>query len=1000
MVADQGGLPEGTITFVLTDVVGSTRLWEQHPTAMSAVMERHDRLIAQIVAHHGGSVVRARSEGDSSFAVFRSAPDAVACCLGLQRAFRDEPWPEGISVPIRVGALTGSAERTGTDYAGTAVNRCARIRDLAGAGHVLLAETTTEVIRDVLPTGASLRELGEVRLRGLSRPERIFQLRHADLPDDTPEIRTADVPNNIPARLTNFVGREDERRWLESQLTTGPRVVTLTGSGGAGKTRLALEAATDVMRRFEDGVWFVELGGLGRPDLVPNQVASVLQVREQRGRSIVDEVIDRLRGARALLVLDNCEHVIAAAAALVGTLLQACTSLRVLATSREPLGVGGEVRLPVPPLAVPDVDDTAALEEISAADSVALFLDRARLVRPGFDADAGNVHALASIVRRLDGIPLAIELAAARIATMTVEEIARRIEDRFWLLSHGPRTAPSRHKTLRLAVDWGHELLDESERALFRRLSVFAGWFGAEQASSICSGTPIDERDVVLVLSSLVDKSFLVRESADGATAYRMLETIRLYAREKLDAAGETAEVRNAHLTWCCRFVDQARPQIHGPSPQSWLDRMEDEHDDIREALNWARSGGDAAVGLRLAAGMGGIWTIRGYESEGRQWLESLLALAATAGDDVRAHGLRAIGILAMRQGEVAVARSYLDQALALARECGDRHGEAEALEKLGGVALMGGEVELASSVYQEALGIFRELGEARAEATTLARMGNIAIASRDHERARTLLMQSLAIRRELGNVLGIAEALFQLGGVAANRRRFDEARPLFEEALAIARPQGWNVVVAPVLNSLGYIEQEEGDQTAARELFDEALGINRELGNRPGVAASVLYLGDSARLTGSTEEARTLLEEALAMYRSLGLPAGAAEALNSLGHLMVAAGEASAAQDALREAIATATGIGNRSLVLASLAGLAAIQASRGNEATAAVMLGGIKAHAAALGWAPTRAAREGLASTEAGVRSAMGEEAFAAAQAKGSALDFDDLVGYADES
>jgi predicted ATPase/DNA-binding SARP family transcriptional activator len=534
-------LPTGVVTFLLTDVEGSTRLWERHPSAAQEAIARHDELIASAVAAHGGVLLKTKGEGDSTFSVFASASDAVACAVDAQRAMQAGPWPEQAAIRVRAALHSGEAQIRGADYFGPAVSRCARLRSIASGGQTILSEATAELVRDALPDGASLRDLGAHRLRDLTRPERVTQLCHRDLPDEFPPLRSVDAfPNNLPVQLSTFVGRRHEMAEIKV-LLGGHRLVMLTGAGGAGKTRLAIEVGAEVLDAYADGVWFAALAALTDQALVAQTVAAALHLREEAGRDVIDLLAEHLREREALLILDNCEHIVAACASLAEKLLQTCPRLKILATSREALQIAGEAMWRTPSLAVP-AETAPPAPVLCQYESVQLFRDRARACAPAFDVDPGNAPAVAEICRRLDGIPLAIELAAARVKTLTAVQIAERLDDRFRLVAGGSRTALPRQQTLRALIDWSYELLTDTERVVFRRLSAFAGGFPLEGAERVCAGEGVDVLDVVDLLERLADKSLVTADEG----RFVLLETIREYGLERLREAGEADAVRAA----------------------------------------------------------------------------------------------------------------------------------------------------------------------------------------------------------------------------------------------------------------------------------------------------------------------------------------------------------------------------------------------------------------------------------------------------------------------
>jgi predicted ATPase/class 3 adenylate cyclase len=602
-------LPSGTLTFLFTDLEGSTRLWEERPAAMRDALAQHDELLRAAVESSDGFVFS--TGGDGFAAAFERAGEAVAAAIAAQHGLASTEWPMGVELRVRIGLHTGEAHERDGDYFGPALNRAARLMAAAHGGQIVCSHATADVIRDLLAEGVGLVDLGEHRLRDLTRSERVFQITHPGLGREFPALRSVDtLPGNLPLQPNIFVGREAELRSIREALDTA-RIVTLTGVGGVGKTRLALQVAAEAQPRFRHGAWLCELAPLTSPDAVDPLVASVMGVEPAADGVWSSAIVETLASRQLLLVLDNCEHVLDAAATLADALVRSCPEVVLVATSREGLGVTGERIMPVGPLAFPGVGD--APEVARAADAFGLFVSRARDVRPLVADDEDTIAAIAQVCRRLDGIPLAIELAAARTQSLSVAEIALHLDDRFKLLTRGARTALGRHQTLRAAIDWSFDLLNDAEQRVLTRGSVFAGGFTLEAAAAVCDAETMSAIETLDHVDGLVRRSMLIAEDDGTTTRYRMLETIRQYGAERLEAMGKGAETSRAHLKWCTAFALEAGKQLRRPDDAAWVDRMLRELDNIRTALNFAISTSDldAATTLLASAPAGALWANR-----------------------------------------------------------------------------------------------------------------------------------------------------------------------------------------------------------------------------------------------------------------------------------------------------------------------------------------------------------------------------------------------------
>jgi len=687
--------------------------------------------------------------------------------------------------------------------------------------------------------------------------------------------RVSRSKHNLPYQLTSFIGREQEIAQLE-ELVTANRLVTLTGAGGVGKTRLAIEVASRLVDAFADGVWVVELAALSDRRRVSQAVAQALEIKEQPTRPLIETLSDYLASKKLLLVLDNVEHLIEACVRVIDEIVRHNQDVTVLVTSRERLGMAGELTYRVPSLTVPDPGDNVAPGALLAYEGVRLFVDRAKLVRPDFRVASENAVSLASICYRLDGIPLAIELAAPRLRSMSVEELSQQLDQRFTLLTDGSRTELPRHRTLRSMIDWSYDLLGEPEKLFLQRLSVFAGGWTLAAAQEVCASEGIEHRDVLDLLTSLADKSLVVPEQEDAQTRYRLLETVRQYARDRLEETGGGAAVRVRHRDHYLALAEEADSKLKGAEQAEWLRRLEDEHENLRAGLEWSLVEAGSKGGLRLCGALEQFWWMRGHCTEGRQWCTRVLGKAgAEERTRERAYVLNAAGALSNYQGDYPAAKALHEESLAIRRELGDRSGIAISLNLLGNAALNQGDCATARALLEEALAIHRELGDWYGIAVSLGNLGLVACGSEvpkeqaDYSTGRALHEDSLAIRRRLGDRFGVARSLSNLGNVALNQGDYPAARALHEESLAISQEVEDRTSTAGSLSNLGNVALNQGDYPTAGALYEESLAIRRDLGDRSGsgiavslegLAAVAALLRDSlraARIWGATERSR-----------------------------------------------------------------------------------------------------------------------------------------------
>jgi predicted ATPase/class 3 adenylate cyclase len=844
-------LPTGTVTFLFTDIEGSTRLLQALGDRWPAILKDHNRLLREAIREAGG--VDLRTEGDAFFAVFRSAIASMAAAVAAQRAMTEHPWPQGAAVRVRMGMHTGEGAVGGDDYVGLDVHRAARIAATGHGGQVLASSTTADLLRQDLPDGVAIRDLGRHRLKDLDRPERIYQLTVEGLPDEFPPIRSLETPTNLPAERTSFVGREREVAQVKD-LLQGAGLLTLTGAGGSGKTRLALQAARELLDDYRDGVYLAELGPITDPLLVVSTIADAVGARAEGQRTLLDTLRDHVRDREMLLIADNFEQVLEAAP-VVATLLDAAPRLRVLATSREPLHVQGEQELPVQPLAVPGPD--AGPAELGQSEAVALFVQRAAAVDPSFRLTEKSAAAVGELCRRLDGLPLAIELAASRVKLLSPAAMLERLEHRLELLIGGPVDLPARQRTLRETIAWSHELLDDVERTLLRRLSVFAGGWTLAALEAVAEPGGQVAADPLGVLSSLVDKSLVLRVPTNpDDVRFAMLETIREFGREQLEASGDAAATRDRHAAFFLALAEEAEPHLRGVDQKRWLDLLEEEHDNVRAALRWSIDAGDAATALRLIGAVWRFWHLHSHLADGRRWAEEVLALPGAAGRSrERIRGLTAFGGVTYWQQDVRAFRTAYEEALSIATELSDRAEVAEQSYNLSFALALEGDFEGMMALIRRCRALFEELGNRRGVADCMWIQGVAARLGGDLDRSRTLEEESLRIQREIGDRFGATVTLYSLGQTALQQGDLDVAEASFVEALTNDAAVGNRTGIGVILDNLAAKARIEGDHLRALRLG----GASQAIKEAAGAQAPPQFLD----LPDPRDEARGVLGEA-----------------------------------------------------------------------------------------------------------------------------------------
>ncbi len=1008
-----GLLPTGTVTLLLADVEGSTRLWETQPDDMTAAFARLDHALSDLLASYGGVRPVEQGEGDSFVVAFARASDAVACALGLQRA----PLAP---ISLRIGVHTGEVQlRDEGNYIGPTINRTARLRDLAHGGQTVLSGTTDDLVVDALPADAWLTDLGTHELRGVGRPERVVQLCHPDLRNDFPPLRTAKsvAARNLPSQFTSFVGRSQQITEVRKLLAQN-RLLTLTGAGGAGKTRLAVEVANQLAAEYVDGVWFVDLAPITDSALVPVAVARALGLPDQPGRSTMDTLLRFVRDRQLLIMLDNCEHLLDACAELVASLLGGAPGLTLLATSREPIGVTGEATWRVPSLPVAD-------------EAVELFADRARLAQTSFTVTDANAVVVAEICQRLDGMPLAIELAAARVRALSLVEILDGLRDRFRLLTGGSRTAVRRQHTLRASVDWSHALLTEPERVLFRRLAAFMGGFDLEAAQAVAGSGAVERYQVIDQLTLLVDKSLVVAENTHRRTRYRLLETVRQYAQEKLVEPGEADAVRSRHrdhYTALATLLDAPADSDY----EQRLEQAESEIDNLRAAFAWSCENSDKELALALASSLQPLWLARGRLREGLAWFDATLdglgAQHLGLSAPVRARALADKAVLDAHMGAESLEQAQ--QAVAIARDVDDPALLARTLTACGFTASMDYHVEVARACVTEAIDLARAVDDRWRLSQLLALQARYAHIV-DPLRMRGAAEEGRDLADAIGDSFSSRMCRFYLGAAQHLSGDLAGAAAQFGEVVAEAEAAHDEISRVTCLVGQSFVLARQGEMAAARAAAEAILGGGAELGGRYaamghmalGIAA--LAAGDGAAaheareatlrhkifVTGGAGQVQRIWSaEAALADRDLAAARRWADeavstttgmwstwALTTRAQVAIAQGEPDQAERDAHDALARAADMQARAFVADPLECLAYVAGDAGSCREAARLFGAAHAIRQRIGEVRFKIYDADYEVSVASLRDAMGEKDFDAAWAEGAALSTEEAIAYA---
>jgi predicted ATPase/class 3 adenylate cyclase len=981
-----------TLALLFTDIEGSTNLLRSLGAEYRTLLAEHRRLLRDAFAAHGGTVLR--GEGDALFVTFDDPSSAILGAIDGQVALAKAEWPAGSHVRVRMGIHVGDVTiDEDDDYVGLAVHQAARISAAAHGGQVLTSRAMQAEAEPRVPPEVSLKSIGRFRLKDFPEPEDLFQLHHPDLPDDFPAPRTAPgARHNLPKAISSFIGRDRDVAELAELLETA-RLVTLTGPGGCGKTRLAIEAASASLPVRPDGIWFVDLAPVSDRELVLSVAANAMGVQESRAASADSALIDFLSSGRPLVILDNCEHLIPTCAELAEKWLSACPGLTILVTAREPIGVEGEVIRRVGGLQIPSDTDAG---ESSAA--VQLFIERARSHEPEFESGEEELAEIAQVTNRLDGIPLAIEMAAALVGTLTVGEILSRLDDRFRLLTGGGGRTLGRQQTLLATVDWSHDLLSEPERVLLRRLSVMSGSFSLEDVEAVCVGDGIDRTEVVALLRRLVATSWVMRERGGDRAAYRLLETSRQYALDKLVSSSEAQRFRSKHSEWFADLAETgAESMLGGPDQTRWFDRIGSELDNFRTALAWSLGDGDPALGLRLGAALSRFWEVRGHWSEGLVWLEEALARAPEAEDGLRGRALVAASFLAFYRGRLESARSMVTEGLAAAVRAHDKATEARGVRFEAVIEQRIGDRAAAIDSAKKAVELSRAHGAAADLAFALQVLGRL-LADDDRDEARARYEEGLEVARRAEDAVSQIYLLYALGRLHLREGDNERARELYAEALDLSQQVGERWMAMNVLVGLSYVSED----VDAGPALEEMVGVLRQTGNRMMQIVWLRQLAHRRRLEGDLEGAKRAVDEALEIVKRESTPEA-----NVLGQYILGSHLDEAEQDyagALREfrnGLRAAHSQGSEWETTFGLTGVARMLAHIGENERAALVLGAAAAMQERVGMMHARGPRaEAQRKVTEVLGNALGEGELRRLRAEGRAMSLDEAVELATEA
>lgn len=935
-------IPNGLVTFLFTSIDESALAFQKAPELLQKEFDKHNSIIKNSIDSNNGFIFQ--FTGEAFCTSFHNAEDAVKAAAEAQLKLSKENF-NGINIKVKIGIHSGKAEWSESNYLGyVTLARSARVMQAANGGQILISSDTyiqlssninlfkngKDKFNETDVTQFSYLDLGERRLKDLINPMRLYQVKAEYLIENFPPLKTLDArPNNLPAQLTSFIGRENEMKKFK-ELFNKSRLHTLTGSGGSGKTRFALQVSAELIDFFENGVWFVELAAISESEMISQTILKVLDLKEEADKNPEETLINYLQNKEILIILDNCEHLVETCAILAEKLLSRCLKLKIITTSREALNCHGELTHRVLSLGTPSPNEVISLYKLSQYEAIRLFIERALAVRSDFRVTNENAPALAEICFQLDGIPLAIELAAARIKVLPVEKIYQRLNDRFRFLTDGKRTALPRHQTLRAMIDWSYDLLSENEKLLWNKLSIFTGGITLHAAEKICSDEKIESDIILDLLNQLSEKSIIIFDSIKQR--YLMLETIKQYGFEKLTESGLSEKLYKRFIDYFIKLSEDAEPNLNGSEVQLWLDKLEEDHGNLQYAIDWSLKNENGLSAIRLAGSLGNFWFIRGHYTTGRRFLDNILGKNGDSVDSALKKVLYWAATLANFQGDYEKAKRYNEKNLELSRNDKDKLGIATSLSSLGHLGLLQGEFEKAKMYLNESLIISKETGDKACTASSLSNLGSIAFFQGDYDKAQTYLNESLPLSREVGNKRDITNAVITLGNLAYYKGNFDQAKIYYNESLAISREIGNKRGIVTSLTNLGNTFFFRCEYDEAQKCLEESLPICREIGDVAAIINTVLNLGNVAFYQGDYEKGREFYEECLSLSRKIGNKREMSSSVQNLGVLSLDIREYEKAKKYFEESLALRKGIGDKLGIADTLSNLGIVAVYLGN--------------------------------------------------------------------